>query len=403
MKKKTALLCSIIMLLTTACGSIDNSSEADEKITTASEEETTTEAEATEEVSTEAASEEFDMLGAELIIYPDLKLGMTEEEVQAIIGDNYERRVESLPIGDIIYYSVPFENYPFLDVDMEGIVLLTFLESNELIRVSCHFGVSDMDGTSTKEHSEKELRTVYDQLFSLTQRYFGNDYICNQKVENTLENVNWETEFGNYNLNCFYYPDTNTGKVSFSLSVNDSMQKIPADEKENARNSETAPNNVNILSQLDTGMTEEEVFSVIGRNYDHKYDDGYKPSLEYDYSFSSDEVFGTELNGYMFVEFDSKTQELICCGYHIGAVGNAEKAVYPYSEDMLANGYDKIIEKLISEYGEGQRPVDYTGEGVKSEMSWNDGSDQLWAIYGTNLWSKESGVNEIIVSRSIER
>ncbi|WP_294410942.1 hypothetical protein [uncultured Ruminococcus sp.] len=69
----------------------------------------------------------------------------------------------------------------------------------------------------------------------------------------------------------------------------------------------------------------------------------------------------------------------------------------------FAEGYAKIPEKLTADYGDGQRPIEYSGEGIKGEISWSDGSDQLWAIYGTDLWDKESGVNEMIVSRSIER
>ena len=159
---------------------------------------------------------------------------------------------------------------------------------------------------------------------------------------------------------------------------------------------------INVLSELRTGMTEDEVFSIIGENYDYKSDVRCN-SMEYDYSFASDEVFGTGLSGYMFAEFDSESKQLICCGYHIGAVGNVDESEHPYGEDKLAAGYAKVIEKLTADYGDGQRPIEYSGEGIKDEISWSDGSDQLWAIYGTDLWGKESGVNEMIVSRSIER
>ena len=159
---------------------------------------------------------------------------------------------------------------------------------------------------------------------------------------------------------------------------------------------------INVLSELRMGMTEEEVFSVIGDKFDYRYDAGSKPSIEYDYTVVSDEIFGTGLRGYMFAEFDAESHTLICCGYHLGAVGNAAKSDHPYSEAELTDGYGMVTETLTAGYGEGIRPEEYTGEGIIDEMSWSDGSDQLWAIYGTDLWDTDSSVNEIIVSRSIE-
>ena len=47
--------------------------------------------------------------------------------------------------------------------------------------------------------------------------------------------------------------------------------------------------------------------------------------------------------------------------------------------------------------------IDGNANWKKDEMFWNDGSDQIWAIYGMDLWGADSGVNEIVVSRSIER
>ena len=160
---------------------------------------------------------------------------------------------------------------------------------------------------------------------------------------------------------------------------------------------------VNVLSTMKTGMTEEEALSEFGIDNGFRYEGKYAGAdYEYDYSMTTDNIFGTGLKGYMFAEFDTSDQKLICCGYHLGAVGNAAKSDHPYSGAELTDGYGMVTETLTADYGEGIRPEEYTGEGIIDEMSWSDGSDQLWAIYGTDLWDTDSSVNEIIVSRSIE-
>ena len=105
---------------------------------------------------------------------------------------------------------------------------------------------------------------------------------------------------------------------------------------------------INVMSELRTGMTEEEVFSVIGDKFDYRYDAGSKPSIEYDYTVVSDEIFGTGLRGYMFAEFGAESHTLICCGYHLGAVGNAAKSDHPYSEAELTDGYGMVTEALTA-------------------------------------------------------
>lgn len=161
---------------------------------------------------------------------------------------------------------------------------------------------------------------------------------------------------------------------------------------------------VNVLSTMKTGMTEEEALSEFGIDNGFRYEGKYAGAdYEYDYSMTTDNIFGTGLKGYMFAEFDTSDQKLICCGYHLGKEGNVESTDFPYSEAELSEAYNKIIQELTAEYGEGTRPEALSGEGVKDEMFWNDGSDQIWAIYGIDLWGADSGVNEIVVSRSIER
>ena len=79
MKKKAAFLCSLIMLLTAACGKINEGSDTDEEPITASEAESSSEAE------TEENTEVSEKFGTEFSLFPDIKLGMTEKEVQAVI------------------------------------------------------------------------------------------------------------------------------------------------------------------------------------------------------------------------------------------------------------------------------------------------------------------------------
>lgn len=399
MKKKTAFLCAFIMLMTAACGKIDSGSETDEETTAASTEEITSEAK------TEENTEVSEKFGDEFNISPDIKLGMTEAEVQAIIGDNYDRSVEKyLNIDpDIAYYTIPFDSCPFLGIDMEGYELLTFIPDGELISMSYHFGVIDRDNNTSKDHSEEELKAVYDKLFEQVHEYYGDYYTSTDVGTPSLGNLSWDNTYGTLNLWGTYYDDTKEGNVSLSLNANDFAQKILDYSKEKAVSQQPQNNGLNILDQLKTGMTIEDVFAVIGKDYDYEYRAGYKPSVEYDYSFTADEVFDTGLRGYMFVEFDEKTDELICFGYHIGNVGNVENSSYPYSESELKEAFNKLLPSLEEEYGNATVPSAFSGEGVKAEYSWSMGTDQLWAIWGTDLWGASSGVNEIIVSRSIDR
>lgn len=399
MKKKTAFLCAFIMLLTAGCGKLDVGSDTDEETTAAS-----TEAETTEAASEAEKTEVSEKFGTEFELFPDIELGMTEAEVQAVIGDNYERSVEKyLDINpDIVYYTVPMDSCPFLGIDMEGYELFTFIPDGELISMSCHFGVIDRDNNTSKEHSEEEIKAVYDKLFDQIHEYYGDYYTSTDVGAPSLGNLSWDNTYGHLTLWGTYYDDTKEGNVSLSLNDSSFAQKILDYTKGNA-NSQSPNNGQNILSQLKTGMSEEDVFAVIGKDYDYEYSAGYKPSVEYDYSFAADEVFNTGLGGYIFVEFDEKNNELTCFGYHIGAVGHVEDHSYPYSESELEEAFNKLLPYLEEEYGNADEPSAFSGEGVKAEYSWSMGTDQLWAIWGTDLWGASSGVNEIIVSRSIDR
>ena len=126
-------------------------------------------------------------------------------------------------------------------------------------------------------------------------------------------------------------------------------------------------------------------------------------TYEYEYAMDFDNVFGTGLPGYMFVEFDFSTHQLICCGYHIGRVLTKDSNEFTCSEEQLSEAYNIIKEKLTAEYGEGTHPQTVSGVGIHEELTWEDGSENIWTVYGIDLWSENSGVNEIVVSRSIDR
>ena len=163
-------------------------------------------------------------------------------------------------------------------------------------------------------------------------------------------------------------------------------------------------NNINVLSAMKTGMTEEEALAVSGMKDHTRYEENLAVNAyEYEYAMDCDNVFGTGLPGYMFAEFDFSTHKLICCGYHLGRVLTENSNEFTCSEEQLSEAYNKIKEQLTAEYGEGTHPQTFSGEGIREELTWEDGTDHIWAIYGIDLWSENSGVNEIVVSRSIDR
>lgn len=159
-----------------------------------------------------------------------------------------------------------------------------------------------------------------------------------------------------------------------------------------------------LISGIKTGMTSEEVFKVFGEDYDNSVTyESYKNTVEYDYWLDAGEAFNTELDGYMFFEFDSQTETLISFGYHLGQSGSFDDPVYPYSEEELKNAYDAIKSTLSEWYGDGVSSDENLELGVKEENTWQIEEDQIWAIYGMNLWAMEgyeNGVNEIVVSCS---
>lgn len=164
----------------------------------------------------------------------------------------------------------------------------------------------------------------------------------------------------------------------------------------------------NIISGIRTGMTSDEVFGIVGRDYDNKLEtETYKKTVEYDYTVEPGEALGTDIGGYMFFEFDSESDKLLTYGYHLGQNGSYDAPAYPHTADELKNTCDIITATLSKWYGEGSQSSENAGYGVLDEYSWQTDSGQVWVMYGVNLWAMsepakyEEGLNEIVVSCSV--
>ncbi len=167
-----------------------------------------------------------------------------------------------------------------------------------------------------------------------------------------------------------------------------------------------------LISGVEAGMTKDEVFSIIGEDYDNSItEEIYKNTVEYDYYFESDAVFGTGLSGYMFVEFSQETDELVTYGYHLGPDDNFENPSYKYSEEELKTAFDTVTNKVSVWYGD-ETPDSHISNandiGLRLRYALNlESGEQLWAVYGVNMWglsepdSYEKGINEVVVSCTI--
>lgn len=159
-----------------------------------------------------------------------------------------------------------------------------------------------------------------------------------------------------------------------------------------------------IISGIRNGMTKDEVFAVLGREYTDE-EEKLTQRYAYYYPVKSGDVFGTELEGEMFVEFDLKTGLLVNYGYALGRVGTKDDKTYPYTEQQLKEAYDKVYSVMTDWYGEGTKG---SLSGPKAEYTWETDNGQVWAVYGVNLWSAndpetyEKGINELILSCSVE-
>ncbi len=161
-----------------------------------------------------------------------------------------------------------------------------------------------------------------------------------------------------------------------------------------------------IIPGISIGMTKNDVFNIVGDGYisEEYYD--YKERTEYRYKLDRVELFGVDMISTMFFEFDT-SGSLACFGYHIGEIENDFGITYPYTEAELSSAYKSIYSQLAEHYGEGLKDSLYADMGIKSEYSWDIDGNQLWFIWGINMWgweapsSYEFGCNDIVLSVSV--
>ncbi len=115
----------------------------------------------------------------------------------------------------------------------------------------------------------------------------------------------------------------------------------------------------NIIQNLKNGMTSQEVFEILGDDYNYSYE-GYPiengvSKTVYNYNIDNIELFGTDIKSGMFAEI-SEDDKLVNYGYHIGTYFDENNQnVYPYTESELISEYDNIYNKLSEWYGDGEK------------------------------------------------
>lgn len=169
---------------------------------------------------------------------------------------------------------------------------------------------------------------------------------------------------------------------------------------QNAETNETK----SIITGIRNGMTKDEVFAVLGKGYTAE-EEKLSQKYAYYYPVKIGDVFDTDLEGEMFVEFDTETELLVNYGYALGRLGTTKDRIYPYNEQQLKTAYDKIYSIMTDWYGEGTKG---SFPNPKAEYIWEIDDGQVWAIYGVNLWNEnepetyEKGINELVLSCSVE-
>ena len=164
--------------------------------------------------------------------------------------------------------------------------------------------------------------------------------------------------------------------------------------------STSADSERNIISGVELRDIKEDVLARFGANYT-TYENSLKRSTTYYYNVDGADAFDVDMKGRMFFEFTDKDDQLICYGYSLGEIADEDqKPSYPYSRDELKSAYDKITAKLIEWYGGEVGDDDLEGIDARYFQQLEDTSE-IWAVYGVDMWSENSGINEIIFSRAI--
>lgn len=150
-----------------------------------------------------------------------------------------------------------------------------------------------------------------------------------------------------------------------------------------------------IISGIHNGMTQTDVISLLGDNFETEYYDEsnyYYVKTVYNYKTSNVDVFNINMPAIMFFEF-SESGKLFNYGYHIGFDG----VNYKYDLSKLSPAYEKINLQLTEWYGPGAKETnDFIG--IDQILTWSTEYGDIWFVVGENMWSENSGINEITLS-----
>lgn len=137
--------------------------------------------------------------------------------------------------------------------------------------------------------------------------------------------------------------------------------------------------------------------------WDYEYENSMTPSVTYCYMINGSDVFGVDISGYKFFEFEQKQDRLICYGYHFGCMLDNGKEEFPYSQDELKAAYDKVSDRLVQWYDGAVGTSSFPGIKAEYKETLADNS-QIWAVYGEDMWSYDgsaTGINDVTVSVSV--
>jgi hypothetical protein len=356
MKKILAFIAAAELLISAGCGkTADPANEAEENTTV-------TETETSAEEDTTAATDSADKLGTQFFMLPDIRLGMTEDEVKALIDTDFERIEKKVnDIGpDVVYYNIPFDSFPYLGIDMEGYERLAFVPDGELISMACHFGVTDSDYTVKNKHSEKEIKAVYDKLFEQIHEHYGDYYTTNEKLENCIGDAGWSNSFGNLSLTAVYLSDKETGDVYMQDMSDEGFGKLLAYAKEKAQETTTdisdnaLPDGElisegSLFSQLDSRFTIDQALSFIGK--EPAYSEERISCPFYEWNFDKDDAFGTELPFTLYVEFDKSKDRISSYGYELGVHRIDGRYESLCDKDEIKKIFKALTPRFEAEYG----------------------------------------------------
>lgn len=155
-----------------------------------------------------------------------------------------------------------------------------------------------------------------------------------------------------------------------------------------------------VIDEVENGMTEEEVFEIVGTDWLFDYESAFDPgSRTYVYNVDSIPELGVNIPSQLHLNFNSKKQ-LFNYGYHIGRTGTSSTDTsYPCDEKTLRECYEKLLELFKSFHGNGSTLKNSAYYRTGDQHIWAETDfGELWMIYGMDLWGEKSGINEILIS-----